>query len=441
MNTRNVLSVFATATLVLVLLIVGGACQPEAPLSQTRHVRYVVGLSPFLDESASDEAFRQIVRLLLEDMPLNSSLWIYDAYHVRTITQIDIPNVRAFESGRTRANQFADHIQLLKSFLASPPEQPKASGTDFSQAVRFPQFMEFVGENLNATNCSVVAIVLGSPLYLDEKEPAFSMVDGFFPSDGHLLAPAEKSIFGLKDAADSLPGVAVHFGYFGDPWANELHQQKITRFWNLFLKLQGAQLTTFTGDLPTIFIAVRGQADAAGHRVTRDEIDPTQTKVEMLRISREVGVTDWITRDLPAGHRPPPPNVTVGPMKIGIRWHGDIDLDLYARPNRGAETLFFQHTQTPEGYYFKDHRSSPDREYEFIEFTEPVDVRQVEAHINFYEGKAPEGLGGELRIEFQGRIYTEDFTLEADHGNQGRGGDRQRAFWTAIDVSQVLGLE
>jgi hypothetical protein len=441
MNTHNFLSVFATATLALALLIAGAACQPEAPLSQTRHVRYVVGLSPFLDESASDEAFRQIVRLLLEDMPLNSSLWLYDAYHVRTITQIDIPNGRAFESGRTRANQFADRIQLLKSFLASPHKQPEEFGPDISQAVRFPQFMHFVGENLNPTNCSVVAIVLGSPLYLDEKEPAFSMVDGFFPSDGHLFASAEKSIFGLKDAADSLPGVAVHFGYFGDPWANELHQQKVTRFWNLFLKLQGAQLATFTGDLPTIFNAVRGQAEAAGHRVARDEIDSTQTKVEMLRISREVGVTDWITRDLPAGHRPPPPTKTVGPMKIGIRWHGDIDLDLYARPNRRAETLFFQHTRTPEGYYFKDHRSSPDHEYEFIEFTEPVDAHQVEAHINFYEGKTPGGPGGEIRIEFQGRIYTQSFILEADHGNQGRGGDRQRAFWTVINIPQVLELE
>ena len=51
-------------------------------------------------------------------------------------------------------------------------------------------------------------------------------------------------------------------------------------------------------------------------------------------------------------------------MKIGIRWRGDIDLDLYAAANPEAETLFFQHTRSPEGYYFKDHRSSPDREYD-----------------------------------------------------------------------------
>ena len=108
---------------------------------------------------------------------------------------------------------------------------------------------------------------------------------------------------------------------------------------------------------------------------------------------------------------------------------------------REAGTLFFQHTQSPEGYYFKDHRSSPDREYEFIEFTQPVNVAEVEAQVNFYEGNQPEGARGEVRIEYQGRIYVSHFELAARHGNQGRGGGRQREFWTAINVAQVLGLE
>ena len=426
--------------LVLALLLAGAGCQPAAPANQSRHVRYIVGISPFLDERANDEVFRHLVRLLLEDMPLNSSLWLYDAYHVRTITQIEIPNVRAFESDRTRANQFAGPIQQLKSFLASPKERPKVADLDFARAVRFPQFMDFVAENLNTTNGSVVTIVLGSPLYLDEKEPAFSMVEGYFPSDGHLLATREKSVFGLKDAGNHLPEVGVHWGYFGDPWTNDLHRQKVGRFWNLFLNSQGARLETFTDDLPTVFNAVRGRTEADGSRGNNDQIDPAQTKIEMLRISRDVGVADWITRDLPADHRPPPPTNFVGPMKIGIRWQGDIDLDLYARPSRNAETLFFQHTRSPAGFYFKDHRSSPDREHEFIEFTAPVDVRQVEVHVNYYEGRMDQPAG-EVRIEFQGRIYSGDFALAAERGNKGRGGDEQRKFWTRISLAQVLGLQ
>ena len=74
---------------------------------------------------------------------------------------------------------------------------------------------------------------------------------------------------------------------------------------------------------------------------------------------------------------------------------------LYATPRRDAETLFFQHLRSPEGYYYKDHRSSPGREYEFIEFESPVDIREVEASVNFYKGDCPEGPRGEVRIEFK----------------------------------------
>jgi hypothetical protein len=140
--------------------MIGVGCKPAEPVGNTRHVRYVVGLSPFLNEDAANESFRQIARLLLEDMPLNSSLWIYDAYHLRTVAQMEIPNKRAFESSRTRANQFSDSIQKLKSFLAIRNEPPVVPGLDFNQAVRLPQFMDFVGENLNQTNVSIVALVL-----------------------------------------------------------------------------------------------------------------------------------------------------------------------------------------------------------------------------------------------------------------------------------------
>lgn len=423
---------------VLMLATVTG-CRPETPVTNTRHVRYVVGLSPFYNQQESNEAFRQLMHLVLEDMPLNSSLWIYDAYHVRTITQLEIPNIHAFESGRTRANQFSSQVQKLKSFLAATNEQPTIAKLDFHDAVRFPQFMDFVGQNLNQTNATLVTIVLGSPLYLDEKEPGFSMVDGYFPSDGHLLASRDKSVYGRAGCANALRDVDVYFGFFGDPWTSDLHREKVGRFWNLFLKSQGAQLASFTGDLPTIFNAISG-GTPTGARPSDDEIDPSQTKIEMLRITRDLGMADWITRELPANHRSPPPTTMVGPMKIGIRWQGDIDLDIYAQARSDAERLFFQHTRAPEGYFYKDQRTSPDREYEFVEFTQPVDVREVRAAVNFYEGHMPDGSRGEVRIEFQGRIYTSRFELPADHGNQGREGNRQDDFWTNIDVLGTLGL-
>ena len=415
----------------------------DSPRTDPNAMRYVIGLSPFLDKAVKDDVFRRIVGFVLEDMPLGSSLVIYDAYQLQTVTQLEVPKVQAFRSGKTRANQFKEPINKLKNFLAAEHPRPEAAKMDFSQAVRFPQFMDFVGENVahGDDDASVSVIVLGSPLYLDHKEPGFSMMDGYFPSDGHLKVARDRSVFGLKDRADSLAHIAVHWGFFGDPWVSAVHQEKISRFWSLYLKGQGAQLATFCGDLPTVFDAVKPNAlPLAATRSQRFEPDPAQTKLEMLRITRDVDVADWITRDTVHNAAQHPPSVTVGPMKIGIRWTGDIDLDLYATPSREAETLFFEHTRSPEGYYFKDHRSSPQREYEFIEFESPVDVQQVDARVNFFKGEAPEGVTGEVRIEFDGRIYTGHFTVNADHGNEGRTGTRQVTYWARLDIPAILHL-
>lgn len=418
----------------LPLAVVGREPEPAPP-----HVDYVIGLSPFLERSVKDDVYRRIVAFLLEEMPLESSLGLYDAYHLRSISRVEVPGARAFVSSKTRANQFREPVRKLREFLGATHEFAGPTNLPFAGAVRFPQFMDFVGEHLAQSNRAAVVVLLGSPLYLDPKEPGFSMLDGYFPSDGHLAATRDETVYGLKERRGSLEGIVVHFGYFGDPWVSEVHAEKITRFWALYLKGQGGQLGAFCGDLATVFKAARG--NGAERRAMRAEVDPAQKKIEMLRVTRNIGMADWITRDTLPVARPRPPRTTLGPVKIGIRWQGALDLDLYAKPHRSGETLFFQHTRCPEGYYFKDHRSSPEREFEFIEFETPVDLREVEAMINFYEGFKPGGPRGEVRVEFEGQIFTGAFALAADHGNQGRTGPRQRDHWTRIDIPRLLGLE
>ena len=51
----------------------------------------------------------------------------------------------------------------------------------------------------------------------------------------------------------------------------------------------------------------------------------------------------------------------------------------------------------------------------------------------------PGGLVG-VRIEFEGKIYTGSFQLEADQGNKGRSGRDQHHFWSAIDIPAILKL-
>jgi hypothetical protein len=423
---------------VLQLLLLLFVCLTALGGDEPKQIRsYVIGVSPFLENPVKDQVYRKVIAFVVDEMSLGSTLRIYDAYNLQTITELQIPEVQAFKSPKTRANQFAAQIHKLKLFLATENSKPGRAGSQFDDAVRLPQFMDFLRTATIPSTEPLTVIVLGSPLYMDPKETSFSMADGYYPSDGHLRVDRDKSVFGVMDRTNSLRNVIVHLAYFGDPWVSDLHQEKVSRFWRLFLESQGGNLATFSGDLATVFKNARLLAGPDAPHLASTALDPAQTKVEMFRITRDVASRDWITRDdiSPAGR---PPSTTVGRMKIGIRWQGDWDLDLYASAKQGAQTLFFQRTRCPEGYYYKDHRSSPGREYEFIEFTTPVDINEVEAMVNFYAGTARGGAAGEVRIEFDDKIYSGTFRIPGTEGNKGRLNPSQAQFWATVNIQEIL---
>jgi len=162
-----------------------------------------------------DDVYRSIVRLLVEDLPLNSTLAIYDAFELKTITHVSLPNARVFNSPKTRANQFAAAIRDLKQFLVQEHARPTSSHLKFEGAIRLPQFLDFLAENLPLANgqSQPAVLLIGSPLYQDAKEPGFSMVDGYFPSDGHLQVTREKSIYGLTGNAEAIEAIHEFLRY------------------------------------------------------------------------------------------------------------------------------------------------------------------------------------------------------------------------------------
>jgi hypothetical protein len=423
--------------LTLSVFVVGELTAAEKSSEAPAFHAYAIGISPFLDNSVKDEVYRGIVRLLVQDLPLNSSLAIYDAFELKTITKVELPDARVFKSPKTRANQFAPAIRDLKQFLAGGPGGTNIPAARLAGAIRLPQFLDFLAANPVSKDSKSSLLLIGSPLYEDGKEPGFSMVDGYFPSDGHLQATREESVFGLTgSAAEST--LSLYWIYFGDPWVSELHKEKVTRFWTLYLERRATQLAAFTSDLASGLQGFQLGSEPPRAAGKNWAVDKSQNKIEMLRVTRKVEIADWLTRDALSERPLGPPKTMVGPMKIGIRWKENIDVDLYAFPRLGAETLFFQHPRSADGYYYKDHRSSPGKEYEFIEFEKPVDVREVEAFVNFYKGNCPEGPRGEVRIEFDGRIYGAPFSIPAEEGNLGRAGKSQQEYWTRIPVQEIL---
>ncbi len=316
---------------------------------------FVIGISPFLESSGKDAVYRGLVKLIVEDLPLNSRLEVYDAFNFKSITQLSIPNAKVFNSPKTRANQFASSIGEIKQFLASENAKPSGAKTGFDGAIRLPQFCDFLAQDRPPRDgdAKLPLLLIGSPLYQDAREPAFSMKEGYFPSDGHLRATREQSVFGFNPGDSSPQGLMVYWAYFGEPWMSALHQEKVARFWALYIERRSGRLSSFSADLATAMSAFSSEAPGRSAASNGWVADPQQTTPEMLRVGRSVKLVDWLTGDAVADTAPPPPSQMVGPLKIGIRWKESIDLDLYAAPRRGAETLFFQHPRSPEGYYFR----------------------------------------------------------------------------------------
>src|SRR5215467_9857657 len=100
--------------LILSFLLSFAATAAEKSLDLSQPQSFIIGISPFLENGVKDEVYRSVVRLLVQDLPLNSSVAIYDAFHLKSIAQVKLPAVRAFESPKTRANQFASAIRDLR---------------------------------------------------------------------------------------------------------------------------------------------------------------------------------------------------------------------------------------------------------------------------------------------------------------------------------------
>ncbi len=116
-------------------------------LRRRRVKTYIVGISPFLQSSVKDTVFQGIVRLIVEGLPLNSKLEVYDAYNLKSITRLSVPGAKVFNSPKTRANQFASQIGEIREFLARDNAKGSGEKPMLDGAIRLPQFCDFLAQD------------------------------------------------------------------------------------------------------------------------------------------------------------------------------------------------------------------------------------------------------------------------------------------------------
>jgi hypothetical protein len=67
-----------------------------------------------------------------------------------------------------------------------------------------------------------------------------------------------------------------------------------------------------------------------------------------------------------------------------------------------------------------------------------VDINEVEAMVNFYAGTARGGPAGEVRIEFDDKIYSGTFRIPGTEGNKGKLDPSQAQCWATLNIQEIL---
>jgi hypothetical protein len=144
----------------------------------------------------------------------------------------------------------------------------------------------------------------------------------------------------------------------------------------------------------------------------------------------------------PALHPAPLPaatatNATPDSLVITVLWSaGDVDFDLFVKPERNAEEISYQRAVTERGRYFSKQGAINS---ERVEVYPPVSLREVECFINFASGwhRSPRAT---VVVFFNGKSFQSEVTFKAVRGNsQSKQGRFKSEHWVAVDVAAMLG--
>lgn len=442
---------------------------------------YVIGLSPNYTCQERTNVFEQVLLLILEGAQPADQLVFCDALHQSLVARCVIPEGKLFQANaRARAQRLGSAMVALKSFLLADRTYPP----EMASAVSPPQFLDFAATQLRRQGEPLRIILIGSALYMNADEPAYNMGDAY-PSDANLLADQRESVFGTALKKRTMADVTVHYAYLRQCFLNDFHQERIMRFWSLFIRQQGGVLATFA---PDINLAFQRAKENIQQPCLEAELDLNDTKIEMRQVVRRAipvwfGPTNIVQKAVEAVNVPhvvqvepqpetpstpsPAPNAVAAPTNntpapaltidvappvifpisptrdkvgIGITWGAPVDCDLYVKANPKARELFYRNTTSREGHYFHDYQNANlGVDYEYVELQPPVDLTQVSAWVNYYAGKTS-SVRGLVVVFYEGKSFYGEFQLAASKGNAG--GDsasrHKSKYWTRLDLVKLV---
>lgn len=407
---------------------------------------YVIALSPMQSSETLQWQTTAVMQFLIENVKPGETALLVDGLHLKTIAQFSVKNNKVYDNPKAKIQLNRQAIAALRHFSTQPVALAEHG---IAGVMQVPQLLEFLGRNYGAFENTDI-ILIASPIYVDARNPDWGMVNNQYPGDGHFNAAPQASPFSLRGREKLLNNTRIHWAYPDDSWiSSDPYRINVTRVWSLLADGYGSQLSTFSGDLTTLWRRAAMGAIAAPHGYQRQDSDKVET-IQLIDMSQNTLRTSIYEREL--SDTPPSKQMLrqAQNVEIGISWScEECDLDLHVRPHHGAEVLFFGHRRTNEGHYHKDFTRSPktDGGYETVTLTSAVDLRDMLIAINWYGGKSSNGVNGEIRLAIADQTYGLSFEFSGQAGNRGSGKDKTinsrhsaNANWLVINPKDILGL-
>ncbi len=224
-----------------------------------------------MDQATGKVVFKSVADVFVGAKP-GDRVQVYDAHGLKRICDLTVPKSG---SKKRRMSKLKPPLAKVAAFLKRTSSVRSGQGGQ----IRLPQFLTTIGASLRSNASNTRVVIFGKPSYRDERDKAFTFGDGFYPSDGHILASPKESIFGTAGRKKVLAAAAVDFCYLSeDHFHSELEKTQIIRFWTLYAARLGAVLTTCVAEPQTaVERALSGVTDA----VTPAAIDLSDSKLLM----------------------------------------------------------------------------------------------------------------------------------------------------------------
>jgi len=383
-----------------------------APLSYADNL--IVAVSPNGEPAAKKAEMIDVIQMMTKTVQPGEEATLMDGLTGRSICTFTVPDRRSYASEKAKLNVNRSCVGKLIRFAEAANMSATAGQLDL------PRLLRTIAQTARMNTIDAV-VIFGDPNYANPQEPSFAMTGGYVPSDGHSTADRTASPFGMAGLDDSFMGTSVHFTSDGYPWArNTRHEDMVHRFTWLTLATLGAPLATFNADRDQL---IKRVIDGVGRSPVSFEWAASD-KLEMIYVDLDRGPGLPIhERELSTAVLSAAEVRRAREVEVGISWSCACDLDIWVRPHDNAEVLFYGHTRSREGRFYRDYRNGRDllNGLESVSFDAPVDLSKMVIGVNFYSGSAPDGVTGEVRLSVGDRTYAKPFVLEATSGNAGNG--------------------